>query len=43
MGVPRSKENQVKRLKMQLKKHKECPEILDNLNKRIKTLEKTRK
>jgi hypothetical protein len=39
MGIPKSKEKKVKRLQKQLKKHKECPKLLERINNKIKTIE----
>lgn len=39
MGVPRSKQSNLKRLNNQIKKHSNNPKMVENLNKRLKTLE----
>jgi len=39
MGVPRSKQSNLKRLNDQAKKHSNNPKMVERLNKRLKTLE----
>lgn len=43
MAISMSKGRKIKRLKDQLKKHKENPKMVANLEKRITTLEKTKR
>lgn len=42
MAIPRNKESNLKRLRDQLKKHKDNPRMIGNLNGRIKTLENSK-
>ncbi len=42
MAVSRSKQKNLKRLNDQLKKHITNPKMVEKLNKRIKTLEKSK-
>jgi len=42
MGVPRSKQSNLKRLNDQAKKHSKNPKMVERLNKRISVLDKSK-